>query len=141
MFCFSFQLLEHILNREFQEEECRHLSRRFTEWGYGPVSGALYDLNSIDTCDPKSVLEIIIYGPEIPVRETHSVEIQIMSQNASIDFIKMQNMQFLLHMHSSLLSDILLRNDIALYAVQLQLDYMLKACTCQCSVFFPPESS
>ncbi|KAM9440404.1 transient receptor potential cation channel subfamily V member 1-like [Clarias gariepinus] len=73
------RLLEHILNREFQEEECRHLSRRFTEWGYGPVSGALYDLNSIDTCDPKSVLEIIIYGPEIPNR-LEMLQIELLSK-------------------------------------------------------------
>ncbi|GAA6069676.1 transient receptor potential cation channel subfamily V member 1-like, partial [Tachysurus ichikawai] len=62
------QLLEHILHREFQQEECRHLSRRFTEWTYGPVSGSLYDLDSIDTYKPNSVLEIVVYGSEIPNR-------------------------------------------------------------------------
>ncbi|XP_060718693.1 transient receptor potential cation channel subfamily V member 1-like [Tachysurus vachellii] len=61
-------LLEHILHREFQQEECRRLSRRFTEWAYGPVSGSVYDLDSIDTYKPNSVLEIVVYGSEIPNR-------------------------------------------------------------------------
>ncbi|MCJ8748549.1 hypothetical protein PDJAM_G00166080 [Pangasius djambal] len=61
-------LLEHILHREFQQEECRHLSRMFREWVYGPVCGSLYDLDSIDTCERNSVLEIVVYGPEIPNR-------------------------------------------------------------------------
>ncbi|XP_060768944.1 transient receptor potential cation channel subfamily V member 1-like isoform X2 [Neoarius graeffei] len=61
-------LLQHILNRNFQKKECRHLSRMFTEWAYGPVCSSLYDLDSIDTYEPKSVLEIVVYGPEIPNR-------------------------------------------------------------------------
>ncbi|KAK3527226.1 hypothetical protein QTP86_014652 [Hemibagrus guttatus] len=61
-------LLQHILHREFLEEECRHLSRKFTEWVYGPASGSVYDLDSIDTYKPNSVLEIVVYGSEIPNR-------------------------------------------------------------------------
>ncbi|MCI4394340.1 hypothetical protein PGIGA_G00167670 [Pangasianodon gigas] len=61
-------LLEHILHREFQQEECRHLSRMFREWVYGPVCGSLYDLDSIDSYERNSVLEIVVYGPEIPNR-------------------------------------------------------------------------
>ncbi|MCI4394341.1 hypothetical protein PGIGA_G00167680 [Pangasianodon gigas] len=61
-------LFEHILHREFQQEECRHLSRKFTEWAYGPVYASLYDLDSIDTYEPNSVLEIVVYGTEIPNR-------------------------------------------------------------------------
>ncbi|KAF7688617.1 transient receptor potential cation channel subfamily V member 1-like [Silurus meridionalis] len=62
------RLLEHILHREFQQEECRHLSRKFTEWVYGPVHGSLYDLDSIDTYKPNSVLEIVVYTPDIENR-------------------------------------------------------------------------
>ncbi|XP_066515029.1 transient receptor potential cation channel subfamily V member 1 [Hoplias malabaricus] len=61
-------LFEHILHREFQEEECRHLSRKFTEWAYGPVYASLYDLASVDTYEKNSVLEIVVYGTEIPNR-------------------------------------------------------------------------
>ncbi|KAK2816288.1 hypothetical protein Q7C36_022559 [Tachysurus vachellii] len=61
-------LFEHILHREFHQEECRHLSRKFTEWAYGPVYASLYDLKSIDTYEPNSVLEIVVYGSDIPNR-------------------------------------------------------------------------
>ncbi|KAL6463854.1 hypothetical protein MHYP_G00282450 [Metynnis hypsauchen] len=61
-------LFEHILHREFQQEQCRHLSRKFTEWAYGPVYASLYDLGSIDTYDNNSVLEIVVYGTEMPNR-------------------------------------------------------------------------
>lgn len=50
------------------DEETRPLSRRFTEWVYGPVHSSLYDMTSIDTNEENSVLEIIIFGSEIPVR-------------------------------------------------------------------------
>lgn len=53
------------------DEETRPLSRRFTEWVYGPVHSSLYDMTSIDTNEEDSVLEIIIFGSEIPVRNSH----------------------------------------------------------------------
>ena len=46
----------------------RPLSRKFKEWVYGPVHSSLYDMSSIDTNEDNSVLEIIIFGSEIPVR-------------------------------------------------------------------------
>uniref|UniRef100_A0A669CYX5 Ion transport domain-containing protein n=1 Tax=Oreochromis niloticus TaxID=8128 RepID=A0A669CYX5_ORENI len=46
--------------------ETRPLSRKFTEWVYGPVHSSLYDMTSIDTNEEDSVLEIIIFGSEIP---------------------------------------------------------------------------
>ncbi|XP_015681150.1 transient receptor potential cation channel subfamily V member 1-like, partial [Protobothrops mucrosquamatus] len=58
----------YILRREMKEPECRHLSRKFTEWAYGPVHSSLYDLSSIDTCEKNSVLEIIAYSSETPNR-------------------------------------------------------------------------
>ncbi|XP_060060145.1 transient receptor potential cation channel subfamily V member 1 [Erinaceus europaeus] len=56
------RVLAYILQREIQEPECRHLSRKFTEWAYGPVHSSLYDLSCIDTCEKNSVLEVIAYS-------------------------------------------------------------------------------
>ncbi|XP_048413021.2 transient receptor potential cation channel subfamily V member 1 [Stegostoma tigrinum] len=62
------EVLKHIIGREIHDVECRFLSRKFTEWAYGPVHSSLYDLSALDTYEAKSVLEIIIYGSEIPNR-------------------------------------------------------------------------
>uniref|UniRef100_A0A671RJ05 Transient receptor potential cation channel subfamily V member 1-like n=1 Tax=Sinocyclocheilus anshuiensis TaxID=1608454 RepID=A0A671RJ05_9TELE len=59
-------LLKHIVQREFKGR--RHLSRKITEWAYGPVCSSLYDLASLDTYEKNSALEIIVYGSEIPNR-------------------------------------------------------------------------
>lgn len=67
VFC-VLKLFRHLLNREFVDEETRPLSRKFTEWVYGPVHSSLYDMSSVDTDEDNSVLEIIIFGSEIPVR-------------------------------------------------------------------------
>uniref|UniRef100_K7GHC9 Transient receptor potential cation channel subfamily V member 1 n=1 Tax=Pelodiscus sinensis TaxID=13735 RepID=K7GHC9_PELSI len=61
-------IFAYILRREIKEPECRHLSRKFTEWAYGPVHSSLYDLSSIDTCERNSVLEIIAYSSKTPNR-------------------------------------------------------------------------
>ncbi|XP_067866865.1 transient receptor potential cation channel subfamily V member 1-like [Heterodontus francisci] len=62
------EILKHIIGREIHDEECQHLSRKFTEWAYGPVHSSLYDLSALDTYEEKSVLEIIVYGSETPNR-------------------------------------------------------------------------
>ncbi|XP_015262365.1 PREDICTED: transient receptor potential cation channel subfamily V member 1 [Gekko japonicus] len=62
------RIFAYILRREIKEPECRHLSRKFTEWAYGPVHSSLYDLSGIDTCERNSVLEIIAYSSETPNR-------------------------------------------------------------------------
>ncbi|XP_029469908.1 transient receptor potential cation channel subfamily V member 1 [Rhinatrema bivittatum] len=61
-------VLAYILRREIKESECSHLSRKFTEWAYGPVHSSLYDLSSVDTYEQNSVLEIIAYSSETPNR-------------------------------------------------------------------------
>lgn len=61
------QLFTHILKREFQDSSTKHLSRKFTEWVYGPITCSLYDLASVDSYQNKSVLEILVYGTDIPV--------------------------------------------------------------------------
>ncbi|KAG9339771.1 hypothetical protein JZ751_022437 [Albula glossodonta] len=61
----KFGIFTHMMQREFQEKETKHLSRKFTEWVYGPVHCSLYDLTSIDSYERNSVLEIIVYGSKI----------------------------------------------------------------------------
>uniref|UniRef100_A0A8B9PRS7 Transient receptor potential cation channel subfamily V member 1 n=1 Tax=Apteryx owenii TaxID=8824 RepID=A0A8B9PRS7_APTOW len=61
-------IFAYILRREIKDPECGHLSRKFTEWAYGPVHSSLYDLSCIDTCEKNSVLEIIAYSSETPNR-------------------------------------------------------------------------
>ncbi|XP_046891610.1 transient receptor potential cation channel subfamily V member 1-like [Hypomesus transpacificus] len=61
-------IFRHMVQREFTEEETIDLSRKFTEWAYGPIHSSLYDLESLDTYESNSVLEIIVYGSGIPNR-------------------------------------------------------------------------
>ncbi|CAK6971811.1 transient receptor potential cation channel subfamily V member 1 [Scomber scombrus] len=61
-------LFSHILQREFHESKTKHLSRKFTEWVYGPVHCSLYDLASVDSYEKNSVMEILVYGSGIPNR-------------------------------------------------------------------------
>uniref|UniRef100_A0A8C5P8I3 Transient receptor potential cation channel subfamily V member 1 n=1 Tax=Leptobrachium leishanense TaxID=445787 RepID=A0A8C5P8I3_9ANUR len=58
----------YILRREIKNPECRHLSRKFTEWAYGPVHSSLYDLSGVDTIEKNSVLEILAYSSQTPNR-------------------------------------------------------------------------
>uniref|UniRef100_H3A619 Uncharacterized protein n=1 Tax=Latimeria chalumnae TaxID=7897 RepID=H3A619_LATCH len=57
-------LFKHIIRREIKKEGCKHLSRKFTEWAYGPVHSSLYDLSAVDSFEENSVLEIIVYNSE-----------------------------------------------------------------------------
>ncbi|KAM9384394.1 transient receptor potential cation channel subfamily V member 1 isoform 2-T3 [Pholidichthys leucotaenia] len=61
-------VFSHILKREFEETETKHLSRKFTEWVYGPVHCSLYDLASVDSYEDNSVMDILVYGSDIPNR-------------------------------------------------------------------------
>ncbi|XP_029957439.1 transient receptor potential cation channel subfamily V member 1 [Salarias fasciatus] len=61
-------IFSHILQREFQETHTKHLSRKFTEWVYGPVHCSLYDLESVDSYQSNSVVDILVYGSDIPNR-------------------------------------------------------------------------
>uniref|UniRef100_G3QDF2 Transient receptor potential cation channel subfamily V member 2 n=1 Tax=Gorilla gorilla gorilla TaxID=9595 RepID=G3QDF2_GORGO len=60
------EIFRHILQREFSG--LSHLSRKFTEWCYGPVRVSLYDLASVDSCEENSVLEIIAFHCKSPHR-------------------------------------------------------------------------
>ncbi|XP_010609966.1 transient receptor potential cation channel subfamily V member 2 isoform X1 [Fukomys damarensis] len=61
------EIFKHILQREFPAP-CQALSRKFTEWCYGPVRVSLYDLASVDSCEENSVLEIIAFHCRSPHR-------------------------------------------------------------------------
>ncbi|OWK13949.1 hypothetical protein Celaphus_00000862, partial [Cervus elaphus hippelaphus] len=63
-------ILKYILSREIKDKRLRSLSRKFTDWAYGPVSSSLYDLTNVDTTTDNSVLEIIVYNTNIDVGET-----------------------------------------------------------------------
>ncbi|XP_075706992.1 transient receptor potential cation channel subfamily V member 3 [Rhinoderma darwinii] len=62
------EILHYILSREIKEKENRVLSRKFTDWAYGPVSSSLYDLKDVDTCSRNSILEIVVYNTGIDNR-------------------------------------------------------------------------
>ncbi|KAM4795643.1 transient receptor potential cation channel subfamily V member 3 [Rhinophrynus dorsalis] len=59
------EILHYILSREITDKENMVLSRKFTDWAYGPVSSSLYDLKDIDSCSRNSVLEIVVYNTNI----------------------------------------------------------------------------
>ncbi|XP_077336390.1 transient receptor potential cation channel subfamily V member 3-like [Lithobates pipiens] len=59
------EILHYILSREIKEKENRVLSRKFTDWAYGPVSSCLYDLKDVDTSTHNSLLEIVVYNTNI----------------------------------------------------------------------------
>ncbi|XP_028615888.1 transient receptor potential cation channel subfamily V member 2 [Grammomys surdaster] len=61
------EIFRHILQREFSGEY-QPLSRKFTEWCYGPVRVSLYDLSSVDSWEKNSVLEIIAFHCKSPHR-------------------------------------------------------------------------
>lgn len=62
------QIFRHIIQREIKDPVYRHLSRKFTEWTYGPIHVSLYDLSSLDSFEENSVLEILAYSSDTPVR-------------------------------------------------------------------------
>ncbi|XP_065708933.1 transient receptor potential cation channel subfamily V member 2-like isoform X2 [Patagioenas fasciata] len=62
------EIFKHIIQREIKEPMYRHLSRKFTEWTYGPIHVSLYDLSSLDSFEENSVLEILAYSSDTPKR-------------------------------------------------------------------------
>ncbi|KAM3854792.1 transient receptor potential cation channel subfamily V member 3 [Vipera latastei] len=62
------EILKYILSREIKEKPIRSLSRKFTDWAYGPVQSSLYDLTELDTTSDNSLLDIIVYNTNIGKR-------------------------------------------------------------------------
>ncbi|XP_077150332.1 transient receptor potential cation channel subfamily V member 3-like isoform X5 [Ranitomeya variabilis] len=59
------EILKYILSREIKDEENRLLSRKFTDWTYGPATSSLYDLQDVDTSSKNSILEMVVYNTRI----------------------------------------------------------------------------
>ncbi|XP_056663686.1 transient receptor potential cation channel subfamily V member 3-like [Monodelphis domestica] len=60
------ELFQHIVGRELPAgHPLRHLSRRFLEWTYGPLSCSLYDLSDVDTPDAHSALRMVVSSPDV----------------------------------------------------------------------------
>uniref|UniRef100_A0A8D3EB89 Transient receptor potential cation channel, subfamily V, member 1 n=1 Tax=Scophthalmus maximus TaxID=52904 RepID=A0A8D3EB89_SCOMX len=89
-------LFSHILKREFQDSDTKHLSRKFTEWVYGPVHSSLYDLSSVDSYRDGSVLEILIYSCDIPNRH-EMLETEPLSQLLDEKWKKFAGQMFFLN--------------------------------------------
>ncbi|KAG8590649.1 hypothetical protein GDO81_006826 [Engystomops pustulosus] len=62
------EILKYILNREMKDDENKTLSRKITDWSYGPVSSSLYDLKGVDTESPNSILETLVHNTRIKDR-------------------------------------------------------------------------
>ncbi|XP_069801120.1 transient receptor potential cation channel subfamily V member 3-like [Dendropsophus ebraccatus] len=62
------EILKYILCREVRDEENKILSRKFTDWAYGPVSSSMYDLKDVDTSSENSLLEMVVYNTRIENR-------------------------------------------------------------------------
>uniref|UniRef100_A0AAY4EQ87 Ion transport domain-containing protein n=1 Tax=Denticeps clupeoides TaxID=299321 RepID=A0AAY4EQ87_9TELE len=86
----------HMMHREFQEKESRSLSRKFTEWVYGPVYSSLYDLAALDTCERNSVLEIVVYGSEIPNR-LEMLQVEPLNKLLEEKWVRFARVVFFIH--------------------------------------------
>ncbi|XP_051891851.1 transient receptor potential cation channel subfamily V member 3-like isoform X2 [Pristis pectinata] len=64
----KFEIFRNILNREIIDKQHSKLSRKVTDWAYGPVSSSLYDLTGVDTTEKKSVLKIVVFNTKIQNR-------------------------------------------------------------------------
>nr|XP_020664736.1 transient receptor potential cation channel subfamily V member 2 [Pogona vitticeps]XP_020664737.1 transient receptor potential cation channel subfamily V member 2 [Pogona vitticeps]XP_020664738.1 transient receptor potential cation channel subfamily V member 2 [Pogona vitticeps]XP_020664739.1 transient receptor potential cation channel subfamily V member 2 [Pogona vitticeps]XP_020664740.1 transient receptor potential cation channel subfamily V member 2 [Pogona vitticeps] len=62
------EIFKHMIRREIKDPDFRHLSRKFTEWTYGPIHISLYDMSFIDSYEENSVLEILAYSNDTPNR-------------------------------------------------------------------------
>ncbi|KAL7986891.1 hypothetical protein Chor_005810 [Crotalus horridus] len=66
-------ILKYILSREIKEKSIRSLSRKFTDWAYGPVQSSLYDLTELDTTSDNSLLDIINRHEMLALEPLHSL--------------------------------------------------------------------
>ncbi|XP_072909209.1 transient receptor potential cation channel subfamily V member 3-like isoform X1 [Hemitrygon akajei] len=64
----KFEIFRNILNREIKDKKYRKLSRKVTDWAYGPVASSLYDITGVDTTEKKSVLQIVVFNTKIQNR-------------------------------------------------------------------------
>ncbi|XP_038670629.1 transient receptor potential cation channel subfamily V member 3-like [Scyliorhinus canicula] len=62
------EIFRNILNREMYDKQHMELSRKITDWAYGPVSSSLYDITEVDTFAKNSVLKVIAFNTKIQNR-------------------------------------------------------------------------
>lgn len=64
----KFEIFRNILSREIKDKQHSKLSRKVTDWAYGPVTSSLYDITGVDTGEEKSVLKIVVFNTKIQNR-------------------------------------------------------------------------
>uniref|UniRef100_UPI00398F3AE9 transient receptor potential cation channel subfamily V member 3-like isoform X2 n=1 Tax=Pristiophorus japonicus TaxID=55135 RepID=UPI00398F3AE9 len=64
----KFEIFRNILRREMKLKQDKELSRKITDWAYGPVSSSLYNITGVDTFEENSVLKIIVFNTNIQNR-------------------------------------------------------------------------
>ncbi|XP_069767788.1 transient receptor potential cation channel subfamily V member 3-like isoform X2 [Narcine bancroftii] len=64
----KFEIFRNILTREIKDKQHSKLSRKVTDWAYGPVSSSLYDITGVDTTNNKSVLNLVVFNTKIQNR-------------------------------------------------------------------------
>ncbi|XP_040194576.1 transient receptor potential cation channel subfamily V member 3 [Rana temporaria] len=123
------EILHYILSREIKEKENRVLSRKFTDWAYGPVSSCLYDLKDVDTCSHNSLLEIVVYNTNINNRH-ELLSLEPLHTLLQLKWKKFARYMFLMSFLLSLTYNIVLtlisyyrpRGEQALYPLSLSYD-------------------
>ncbi|XP_043541059.1 transient receptor potential cation channel subfamily V member 3-like [Chiloscyllium plagiosum] len=61
----KFEIFRSILGREMKDKEHMDLSRKITDWAYGPISSSLYDITGVDTFEKNSVLKVVVFNTKI----------------------------------------------------------------------------
>ncbi|XP_048468291.1 transient receptor potential cation channel subfamily V member 3 [Rhincodon typus] len=64
----KFEIFRSILRREMKDKEHMDLSRKITDWAYGPISSSLYDVTGVDTLEENSVLNVVVFNTKIQNR-------------------------------------------------------------------------
>ncbi|XP_048412665.1 transient receptor potential cation channel subfamily V member 3-like isoform X2 [Stegostoma tigrinum] len=64
----KFEIFRSILRREMEDKEHMDLSRKITDWAYGPISSSLYDITGVDTLEENSVLNVVVFNTKIQNR-------------------------------------------------------------------------
>ncbi|XP_067866870.1 transient receptor potential cation channel subfamily V member 3-like isoform X2 [Heterodontus francisci] len=64
----KFEIFRNILGREMKDKQHMKLSRKITDWAYGPVSSSLYNITGVDTFEENSVLKIVVFNTKIQNR-------------------------------------------------------------------------
>ncbi|XP_078404364.1 transient receptor potential cation channel subfamily V member 3-like [Cetorhinus maximus] len=64
----KFKIFREILRREMYDKQHMGLSRKITDWVYGPVTSSIYDITEVDSLEKNSVLKIVAFNTKIQNR-------------------------------------------------------------------------